>query len=168
MMKTCSIGLKTSRWKTKETAKTNYSNTVKSFQRSPQHRRLRTWHLPKKVASWSANEDDFGFRCFSLIQKFTMHQKLFLIYTFDGPNERRWDFSLWITTNMQQRKGIEKRSWKRNIHSGTEYATFFRSRKLCADDKLFWKTEKTNSKAQNQKTTFDRLVHSAISDRLRF
>ena len=68
----------------------------------------------------------------------------------------------------KKRNSIDKCSWKKNIHSGTEYATFFRSIKLCADDKLFWTTEETNSKAQNQKTTFDRLEHSAISDRLRF
>ena len=57
-------------------------------------------------------------------------------------------------------------SWKQNTKPETESAMFFRSIKLCADDKLFWTTEDTNSKVQNQKTNFDRLEHSAISKRL--
>ena len=47
-----------------------------------------------------------------------------------------------------------------------ESATFFRCIQLCADDKPFWTNENTNSTVQNQKTTFDRLEHSAISKRL--
>ena len=59
-------------------------------------------------------------------------------------------------------------SWKQNTKPETESATFFPSIKLCADDKLFATTEDTNSGVQNQKTTFDSLEHSAISDRLHF
>ena len=64
------------------------------------------------------------------------------------------------------KKFSDKCSWKENTE--TESATFFPSIKLCADDKLFSTTEDTNSGVQNQKTTFDSLEHSAISDRLHF
>ena len=64
------------------------------------------------------------------------------------------------------KKSSDNFSWKENKKPETESATFFCCIKLCADDKLFWTTEDTNSKVQNQKTTFDRLEHSAISKRL--
>ena len=85
--------------------------------------------------------------------------------------------SKWATTRfllpndqkiMQQQKRSKTCCWKENTKPGRETATFFRSIKLCAYDKLFWTTENTNSKVENQKTTFDRLEHSAISDRLHF
>ena len=67
---------------------------------------------------------------------------------------------------IEQKKSSDICSWKQNTKPETESAMFFRSIKLCADDKLFWTTEDTNSKVQNQKTNFDRLEHSAISKRL--
>ena len=69
---------------------------------------------------------------------------------------------------MQQKKRSKTCCWKENTKPETESATFLRSIKLCADDKLFLITEDTNSKVQSQKTTFDRLEHSAISKRLHF
>ena len=59
------------------------------------------------------------------------------------------------------KKSSDNCNWKENTKPEAESTTFFRSIKLCADEKLFWTTEDTNSKVQNQKTTFDRLEHSA-------
>ena len=66
------------------------------------------------------------------------------------------------------KKSSDNCSWTENTKPETESATFFRSIKLSADDKLFSTTEDTNSGVQNQKTNFDSLEHSPISDRLHF
>ena len=70
--------------------------------------------------------------------------------------------------NYGTKKCSDNCSWKENTKPETESATFFPSIKLCADDKLFSTAEDANWRVQNQKTTFDRLEHSAISDRLHF
>ena len=87
----------------------------------------------------------------------------------EDPKERRRDFFLRTAKDFcNEKKSSDNRSRKENTKPETESATFFRSIKLCADDKLFLITEDTNLKVQNQKTTVDSLEHSAVSDTLHF
>ena len=97
-----------------------------------------------------------------------LYQKLFVFHAKEDPNERQQDFFFRTTKNLSKKKSSDLCSWKDDTKPETESATFFRSIKLCADDKFSSTAEDANWRVQNQKTTFDRLEHSAISDRLHF
>ena len=126
------------------------------------------WTSNPEVAGSKPTVDDFGFRCFILFQKFTCIESS-LCFT-----QKKIQMSDDEISSFKEprtygtKKCSDNCSWKENTKPETESATFFHSIKLCAGDKLFWTTEDTNSKVQSQKTTFDRLEHSAISKRLHF
>ena len=126
------------------------------------------WTSNPEVAGSKPTVDDFGFRCFRLFQYFTSNKNC-LCFT---QNKIQMNDDKMSSSERPRIYGTKKCSdncsWKENTQPETESATFFPSIKLCTDDKLFSTTEDTNSGVQNQKTTFDSLEHSAISDRLHF
>ena len=120
------------------------------------------------IAGSNPAEDYFGFRCFSLFQKFTCIKNCLC---FTQKKIRMSDEEISSSERPKiyaTKKSRDNCSWKENTKPETETATFFRSTKLCADGKLFWTFEDTNLKVENHKTNFDRLEHSAISERLHF
>ena len=169
-----SVGLNYSRWKEKQMQSPFipiprilcklYSFTPKV----PVAQWKARWTSNPDIAGSNPAKDDFGFRCFSLFQKFTCIESS-LCFT---QNKIQMSDDEIYSSEQPRTYGTKKCSnncsWKENTKPERESDTFFPSIKLCADDKLFSTTEDTNSGVQNQKTTFDSLEHSAISDRLHF
>ena len=169
-----SVGLNYSRWKEKQMQSPFipiplilcklYSFTPKVLVAQWKAR----WTSNPVIAGSNPAKDDFGFRCFSLFQKFTCIESS-LCFT---QNKIQMSDDEISSSEQPRTYGTKKCSdncsWKENIKPERESDTFFPSIKLCADDKLFSTTEDTNLRVQNQKTTFDCLEHNAKRDRLHF